>query len=317
MSTSTQKTIRIATSGVAKDYRQSLVPLIIQSLGYRIEWTEFSRADLLIIGPFFKPTKKLRWLPKPLRPAFEAMVERLQTGHRTITLFQTGENLRHNHIPCDYSLSFDLAVDDLKHCRLPYWMELVDWSHEGIFGNLNPRFGRLLSIEQLMRPLGREFLEKPKRVAIFASHLQEPRATLINAVARQLPVQGFGPAFDTAIGDHSRSNFTKLEVLKGFAFNLCPENSMYPGYYTEKIPESISARSLPITWTDANVVSDFNPKAMINLAPMTHDNFQDLAIKLTDRINLESYAAECLLLHRPTLEKTKQLIKEAVTEALL
>jgi len=44
---------------------------------------------------------------------------------------------------------------------------------------------------------------------------------------------------------------------------------MYPGYCTEKIPEAFMADCLPITWADSNVAVDFNPDAMVNLAPMT------------------------------------------------
>lgn len=309
------KTIRIATLGVADDYRRSLAPLIIQSLGYQIQWVRPSKAELVIFGPFFKHQQKLRWVPRPLRPVFDAWSEKLRSGHRPLTLFQTGENLRHNHIPCDYALSFDLVVDNARHCRLPYWMEMVDWHHEGVRGNQNPRFGKLLDLDRLMRPLGNVFMQKPRKAAIFASHLQEPRATLFNAVGRLLPVQGFGPVFDTAIKHHSQSNFTKLEVLRDFAFNLCPENSMYPGYYTEKIPEAFMADCLPLAWTDSNVAVDFNPEAMLNLAPMMAHNFEGLADELLSPDRLKRHADHALLSNRPTLQPIVHFLKNIAAEA--
>jgi len=311
------KTIRIATHGVADDYGQSLVPLIIESLGYKIAWTRPQSADLIIFGPFSKrDEKKHRWLPKPLRPMLSAVLQHMQPNHRPVTLFQTGENLRHNHIPCDYSLSFDLAVVGTRHCRLPYWMEMVDWRHEGVSGNRNPRFGQLLNINRLMQPLGREFLQKPFQAAIFASHLQEPRETLFNAVRRAMPVHGFGPYFDSAIKHHSMSGITKQEVLKGYAFNLCPENSMYPGYYTEKIPEAFMAGSLPVTWVDSNVSVDFNPNAMLNLAPMMQEDFKGLEDLLLTKSNLEKFAGEHLIHHRPTIENLKTFIQALMQDAL-
>lgn len=310
-----KRRIRIATAGVAEDYRQSLVPLIIEHLGYRIDWVTPARADLVIFGPFFKSGKKRRWLPKPLRPVVDSWVERLTSGQRPLTLFQTGENLRHDHIPCDYALSFDLAVNSPTHRRFPYWMEMVDWQHEGIRGNSNPRFGTLLSLERLGQPLGNGFLKKPRQAAIFASHLREPRATLVQAVQRLLPVQGFGPVFDQAIRHHSQSQFAKLDVLKEFAFNLCPENSMYPGYYTEKIPEAFVADCLPLTWTDSNVAVDFNPLAFVNLASMMARGFEDLADELLDPVRLERYADQSLLLHQPTLQPLKELLQHLAAEA--
>jgi len=270
-----KRRLRIATCGVASDYRQSLVPIIIQTLGYRIEWVLPRHADLIIFGPFFDRRMRSRWTPRPLRPVVDAVMQRLQSGHRPLTLFQTGENLRHDHMPCDYSLSFDLAITDPRHHRFPYWMEMVDWSHEGITGNTNPRFGRLLDLSKLTRPLGNTFLSKPRRAALFASHLREPRATLLQALRRHMEVVGFGPVFDQNITHHSQSDFEKLDVLRDFAFNLCPENTMYPGYCTEKIPEAFMADCLPITWADSNVAVDFNPDAMVNLAPMTGTDFEN------------------------------------------
>jgi hypothetical protein len=311
-----RKTIRIATSGVAEDYRQSLVPLIIQSLGYAIEWTPAGKADLIVFGPFFKPGQELRWVPRPLRPAVQAFNRRLESVHRPLTLFHTAENLRHDHIPCDYALSFDLAVNDPKHFRFPYWMEMVDWSHEGITGNTNPRFGSLLKMERLMQPLGNRFLKKPRKAAIFASHIREPRATLMRALQPHIEVQGFGSVFDSKVAHHSNSGFTKVDVLKDFAFNLCPENSMYPGYYTEKIPEAFMADCLPVTWTDSNVAVDFNPNAMLNLAPLMAEEFAPLSTLFASN-GISAYAEEPVLLRPPTLSGLKHflatLLRDSVT----
>ena len=310
-----KRKIRIATTGVAEDYPLSLVPLIIGHLGYRIDWVTPNHADLIVFGPFFKFDKKWRWLPKPLRPILDSLSARLTSGQRPLTLFQTGENLRHDHIPCDYALSFDLAVDSPRHRRFPYWMEMVDWEHEGISGNSNPRFGALLSLDRLMRPLGQKFLYKPRQIAIFASHLSEPRETLIRKLQALLPVKGFGPVFDQAIRHHSLSQITKLEVLKDYAFNLCPENSMYPGYYTEKIPEAFMAECLPISWCDSNLIVDFNPDAVINMAPMTASGFEPLADLLLNETNLGKYADQPLLRRAPSIAPTKKFVKEILIAA--
>lgn len=311
------KTIRIATLGVAEDYRRSLVPLIIKSLGYQIVWTQPGDANLVVFGPFFKPrARRLRWVPKPLRPWVADLDRRMTSAQRPVTLFQTGENLRHNHIPCDYALSFDLAVDHPRHHRFPYWMEMVDWAHEGIKGNENPRFGQLLDLRRLTQPLGSGFMQRPFQAALFASHLQEPRETLFKALQRCVPVTGFGPYFDPGIRHHSASGIAKKDILQSYAFNLCPENSMYPGYYTEKIPEAYMAGCLPITWVDSNVAVDFNPNAMLNLAPMMRDGFSGLQEALHDKANLERFASERLLLERPSIEPLRAFLQEVILTAL-
>jgi hypothetical protein len=219
-------------------------------------------------------------------------------------------------VAADYAISFDLSVRNSKHFRMPYWMEMVDWSHEGVHGNQNPRFGQLLSIARMMQPLGNEFLKRPRRAAIFSSHLREPRATLFGAVESIILVEGFGPHFNKSILYHQNSGFNKIDVLQNFAFNLCPENGLYPGYYTEKIPEAFVAGCLPITWTDTNVCADFNPKAFVNLEPMSWQNFAQLPDILNSPIQLEAYAEQPLLLKAPSIEPMKDFLGEVVKQAL-
>jgi hypothetical protein len=314
------KSIRIATTGTPSDYRSGLVPIIAQSLGYTVVWSTLKDADLEIIGAFApEPAKPLRWCPKPLRPLLaKTMVSapsKPERRMRPLRLFHTFENLRHNHREADYTLSFDLAVDSTQHLRHPYWMEMIDWSHEGIIGNTNPRFGALLTIERLQRPLGVNFLSRERRALFFTSHLREPRATLLEALERILPVDKCGPYFDSSIVDHHQSGFTKLERLQTVGFNLCPENGMFPGYYTEKIPEAFFAGTLPITWCDNNVAVDFNPRAILNLAPMMRTRFAELAPLLTDPKALAPFADEALLTHTPSIEPLRQFMARVLADA--
>ncbi len=307
--------IRIALQGVANDYRNSIVPLTIQSLGYEITWSKVSAANLIILGPFYNPKRNFRWIPKPLRRSYQEFSKIIQSRHRPITLFHTAENIRYNHFQADYTISFDLLADSEKHLRLPYWMEFIDWSHEGISGNINPRFGKLLSLDRLMRPQGKAFLDKPKKAAIFASHLREPRSTLIRVVTQCIPVHGFGPSFDHDISHHSKSIFTKSEILKNFGFNLCPENSLYPGYYTEKIPEAFMAETLPITWTDENVCVDFNPNAIINLYPMFASGFDTLLDIINSKNILKSFTEEPLIIKKPSITPLREHLRNILRQA--
>ncbi len=314
------KSIRIATIGTPSDYRSGLIPIIAQSLGYTVVWSAPKEADLEIIGAFApEPAKPFRWCPKPFRPLLAKTIVSApaKPGRRLrpLRLFHTFENLRHNHREAEYALSFDLAVNSERHFRHPYWMEMIDWSREGIIGNTNPRFGALLTIERLQRPLGTEFLSRAPRALFFTSHLREPRATLLEALERILSVDKCGPHFDSSIVDHHRSGVTKLERLQTVGFNLCPENGMFPGYYTEKIPEAFFAGTLPITWCDSNVVVDFNPRAILNLAPMMHNRFTELAPLLNDPKALAPFADEALLTHTPSLEPLRQFIAQVLADA--
>ena len=298
------------------------MPTVIRALGYRLEWTSAAKCDLQIRGPFLRQDKKkYRWLPRAARPFASNIEKAFKSGlgsraYQPISLFHTAENIRHDQVAADFAITFDLSIHSDRHFRFPYWMEMVDWSHEGISGNQNPRFGQLLSISRMMQPLGTGFLQRPRNVAIFSSHLREPRATLVSAVGGLIPLNGFGPHFDKNITDHHASGLQKFDILQDFAFNLCPENGLYPGYYTEKIPEAFVAGCLPLTWTDTNVAADFNPKAFINLEPMTWQNFEPLIEIINSPAQLESYALQPLLLEAPSIEPMKEFMEEIIKKAL-
>ncbi|WP_281650799.1 glycosyltransferase family 10 [Helicobacter bilis] len=45
----------------------------------------------------------------------------------------------------------------------------------------------------------------------------------------------------------------KIEWLKSYKFNLCFENSSYPGYLTEKLFDAFLAGCVPIYWGDTSL----------------------------------------------------------------
>lgn len=305
------KLIKIAAEGVPHDYQSNLLPIVIQSLGYQIDWVNADAADLLIIGPFYKKNQKPhRWCPKPLRPLLSKSIQTLRTDRKQepLKLFHTQENERHDYVDADYSISFDLGVQSNHHFRFPYWMEMLDWSHEGIVGNTNPRYGELLNISTLMSPLGDQYLKRGGTCAMLSSHLREPRGSLFKAVEKIVPTQGFGAFFNKEIKDHHSSGFLKRDVLKEFSFNLCPENGLYPGYYTEKIPEAFYSGCLPISWADENIAVDFNPNAMLNLQPLFKSDFRELKEILLDKEKLETFQSQSLLQRSPSIEPLKDFL---------
>lgn len=316
------KTIKISLVGTPHDYQQGIVPLIIRGLGYRIQWVKSDQCDMQICGPFIQQDKKrYRWMPKlarPLASSIEASLKNVLNSRSSapLRLFHTAENIRYDAEVADYSISYDLSVQSMRHFRLPYWMEMLDWTHEGLSGNQNLRFGQLLSISKLMQPLGNNFLKRPQRAAFISSHLREPRATLVKVVENLMPLDGFGPYFNKHIIDHHKSGIHKVDILQNFAFNLCPENGLYPGYYTEKIPEAFAAGCLPITWTDTNVCADFNPESFINLEPMSWEGFEQFKAIINSRDRLQAFSEQPLLLNAPSIEPVKDFIREILRQAV-
>jgi hypothetical protein len=195
-------------------------------------------------------------------------------------------------------------------------MEMLDWSHEGITSNTNPRYGELIKISTLMSPLGDRFLSRGGSCVLLSSHLREPRGSLYKAIEKVIPIQGHGAHFDQSIRSHHSSGFFKKDLLEKFSFNLCPENGLYPGYYTEKIPEAFNSGCLPITWADNNLRSDFNPNALINLLDFASQGYDSISSILLNSNALEQFEGEALLTTQPRLEGLVKFIKLRLKELL-
>jgi hypothetical protein len=187
-------------------------------------------------------------------------------------------------------------------------MEMIDWSHEGVVGNSNPRYGKLLKLEKLLAPLGDQYLKRDQKAILITSHLREPKASCYAALEKLMPVDGMGPFFDCTIRDHNHSNFLKRDILEAYAYNLCPENGIYPGYITEKIPEAFSAGCLPISFIDESVKIDFNPKSFINLASVAKNNFSDLKNIFQSQLKMASFADEPLIVEQPSISSLQSFI---------
>ena len=85
-------------------------------------------------------------------------------------------------------------------------------------------------------------------------------------------------------------------------------NGLYPGYYTEKIPEAFNSGCLPITWADENIGVDFNSSAFLNLQPLFKSDFSELEFLLTNKEKIESYQSQALLQKMSSIEPLKMFL---------
>lgn len=240
-----------------RGYETSLMLSIIRTLSPApvvFDWTS-------------KPHLEIRGANRPWRPLRARIVDKLKRmsrGPAKVVLFHTTENARYE--PADYTIGFDLGVTDERHFRMPLWWASIDWSGHGVYNVPTPRIRRLVDLKTLMQPLGEGALQRPRKAAFFTTHMLQPRDTIFSELSQAVEIDGYGPYFDRSIQHHNISSIFKDDILQGYMFNLCPENSMYPGYYTEKVPEAFGSGCIPVTWADQNIAHEFNPDAFINLA---------------------------------------------------
>ena len=222
--------------------------------------------DLLIRGPFSDGSSKRRIVNRLL-----GTTNRFLGRGQPVRLHVSSENPFSENYQgfgqsgCDFGLGHEIRHGDPCYQRMPHWWNYVDFSVQGVPSPGHwVRLGEPLNQGQLLRPLAWNRNAQP-RAAFVASYLNSQRRFLMEQVSKVLPVDGFGRAFDASISDHTRSGFTKRQLLNGYQFSLCPENTIAPGYYTEKVPESFACGSIPIAYLDKHSSVDFNPKAFLNV----------------------------------------------------
>lgn len=225
---------------------------------------------------------------------------------KTKKIYYTGENIRPNFAECDYSLSFDFDTYNNKNFRLPLWMLQIDWFNKR--GYTNPEF--VLPYDDL---LTNKFIDTPKTkfcCAIFNTDSPH-RFKTVDKLSNYKKVDCYGKPH----GNWFYGESTKYKILSEYKFSICFENSIYPGYYTEKLFHAKTSGTVPIYWSDPSVENDFNKKSFINLYDFDSD-IEELIkfIKVVDRDNdlYKAYITEPLYTKLPSLDNIKLFLHNVI-----
>ncbi|WP_340300728.1 glycosyltransferase family 10 domain-containing protein [Roseobacter sp. HKCCD5988] len=291
--------LKVSLINVSKGYTENLIFQALKLL-IDVEITDPKNAELIIKGPYREKNK------------FKRLKNKL-ISKKAIVLFDSAENTRHLDTRADFYITHDLGVTSEQHIRVPHWYNVIDWRNQGlpILGETK-RFGRPISIDELTNPRSYDqFQSRENRAIIFASHLREPRKTLLDEVGKYLPIDGYGIAFDTTIRDHNESGFFKNNILKKYRYNVCPENSLGPGYYTEKVVEAYAAGCIPIYWCDQNCSIDFNKNSFINSYDYVNIRGYDLSI-LNKKQRLKSMYIQPLIIDTPKLDSIFKFLEKLI-----
>jgi hypothetical protein len=317
------KKIKIATLWIGDLHKSILLRLIEDIAKKQIELVSVKQSDIVIFGPYDTLALKRRLLNftqrklknvKNILPNID--LYSLNRKIKPLRIFYSHENYPFPKIKYDFAITTHLGINKDKHLRFPLWKELIDWSHLGIRRDLNKfikRFDNYYNIKDLISPQGDIFLKKERKICLFTSHLEEPRKTMYLNFSKDFIVDGYGAYFNNKIIHHNNDGPSKKEILKKYAFNLCPENSLYPGYYTEKVPESFLSKSLPISWMDNNVNCDFNDKSFVNLLQYSKNNYAEIISLLKEENFLKKFTNEPLLLKEPNLDEENSFIKKIIS----
>lgn len=161
-------------------------------------------------------------------------------------IYFSGENDFPNLNECDYSISFYPYDCGGRNLRYPLYM--------------------LYETEEAANPprlddntaLGRGFCSLVMRNNTNCDPL---RIRIIDRISEIEPL-AYGGSFRNNQGGCVDN---KIEFISRFRYNLALENSIMPGYVTEKLLEPYAAATVPIYWGDSAATRDFNPESFINV----------------------------------------------------
>jgi hypothetical protein len=118
-----------------------------------------------------------------------------------------------------------------------------------------------------MQPRKLDMSIKDKFCAMIAGNPEGLRVNLFNSISKYKSIDGYGLMFGNSLRK------SKFAVLPEYKFCLCPENSVYDGYVTEKLIDAYAGLTVPLYSGDLSVGKDFNIKAFLN-----YQDFMDLEI---------------------------------------
>jgi hypothetical protein len=190
-----------------------------------------------------------------------------------VRIFYTGENQRPSDYRCDFAISFDHPTSS-QMFRLPLYL-IYEYDHS-IWRNRAHRHES-------------DFETKGFCSFVVKNPGCKYRNDYFNILSHIGQVDAAGPLFNNQNGWRPENVVEKVKFMGRYKFNLCFENSSYPGYCTEKLFEALCATTVPIYWGSSTAALDFNPKAFLNRCEYSSDQaFIDAIIRLhtnKDRYN--------------------------------
>jgi hypothetical protein len=230
------------------------------------------------------------------------------------TIMYIGENVRPSFVNYNYSLSFDYDTYGGRNFRLPLWWSRLAWpgfeQKPRRVGANNHGYEQLINIGSLTRPRVLDLKAKDKFCAMIAGNPEGLRINMFNSISQYKPVHGYGNMFGNSLRK------SKFAVLPEYKFCLCPENSVYDGYVTEKLIDAYAGLTVPLYSGDVSVINDFNYEAFLNYQDARDMEYFVANVKDLDE-NLEFYQTtyeQPLLTKEPSLNEALAFVYNVVKE---
>lgn len=141
---------------------------------------------------------------------------------------------------CDLILGFKKTDIDNKHIKLPLWVIYYPYY---IFDNNNNLLNHIE--HSYLRNIAKK---RNNDTSIIARHDENGIRTIIyDEVIKYSNIRSPGK-FKKNMRRIGPSCGDKINFIRGTCYNICPENSEFEGYCTEKIFQALEAGCIPIYW---------------------------------------------------------------------
>lgn len=221
--------------------------------------------DVIVHSVFRRQNRRWRGRSAAFR-GVHGFLQQPKRRHKSLTIWFTGENVRPPDDLYDVTLGFDPTGG--RNFRLPLWWLLFPWK-EGS-SEMPAECSRLGFSPPLAEALFGRQDDLPQRsrfACAFFANKEPTRFALVDAVRRVGEVDVFGSAVGAPVAE-------KFSVAQGYTFMVCPENSLFPGYVTEKAVEAWSCGAIPL-YNGIDSERDLNPEALLNASDFS--SFEEFA----------------------------------------
>jgi hypothetical protein len=171
-----------------------------------------------------------------------------------VKIYYTHEPIPPNFTECDFAFT-SFYIDDPRHLRLPWYAVMYDSPAALIQGEDFPAPQKILA-------------EKTKFCSYVVSghsrRRNRNRLEIFQKLSKYKRVDS-GGRFMNNIGGPVGGGFAgKIDFMRNYKFHIAFENTSLPGYTTEKLPQAMMARTLPIYWGNRRVSEDFNAASFVD-----------------------------------------------------
>lgn len=199
------------------------------------------------------------------------------TQRAILNIIYLGENVRPEYTTFDYSISSDAFEYCGKNIYLPVWLDYI-------FSSRNEKSTKI-NAETALNDLYVNCLSKSQkwesrsdRIVLVANNMTPLRKSLVSYLkASGIKINIYGSHFNP-IAD-------KVELYGKHKFVLCPENSLFNGYSTEKFLEPALCNCYLIHWgfMDKEIASSLSARLIsINSEKQVVDQILNLTHKSPD-----------------------------------